>query len=64
MLLPCSRGEHRGSMKSGLNFLVAARQCEIGELEQLALTSELVQLFVSRAGRGFGADGWCCGRGS
>ncbi|MES2414899.1 MAG: nitrate- and nitrite sensing domain-containing protein [Pseudomonadota bacterium] len=29
-------------MKSGLNFLVAARQCEIGELEQLALTSELV----------------------
>ncbi len=29
-------------MKSGLSFLVAARQCEIGELEQLALTSELV----------------------
>jgi len=29
-------------MKSALNFLVAARQCEIGELEQLALTSELV----------------------
>ena len=29
-------------MKSGLNFLVAARQCEIAELEQLALTSELV----------------------
>ncbi|MES2401041.1 MAG: nitrate- and nitrite sensing domain-containing protein [Pseudomonadota bacterium] len=29
-------------MKSGLNFLVAARQCEIGDLEQLALTSELV----------------------
>lgn len=42
MLLPCSKGEHRGSMKSGLNFLVAACQCEIGELEQLALTSELV----------------------
>ena len=30
------------TMKSGLNFLVAARQCEIGELETLALTSELV----------------------
>ncbi|MBC7608050.1 MAG: nitrate- and nitrite sensing domain-containing protein [Polaromonas sp.] len=29
-------------MKSGLSFLVAARQCEITELEQLALTSELV----------------------
>ncbi len=29
-------------MKSGLSFLVAARQCEIAELEQLALTSELV----------------------
>lgn len=29
-------------MKSGLNFLVAARECEIGELEQLALTSQLV----------------------
>ena len=28
--------------KSGLSFLVAARQCEIAELEQLALTSELV----------------------
>ena len=28
--------------KSGLSFLVAARQCEITELEQLALTSELV----------------------
>lgn len=28
--------------KSGLNFLVAARECEIGELEQLALTSEMV----------------------
>jgi hypothetical protein len=33
-------------MKSGLNFLVAARQCEIGELEQLALTSELVSLIA------------------
>ncbi|MCJ0762508.1 nitrate regulatory protein [Variovorax terrae] len=31
-------------MKSGLSFLVAARQCEIGELEQLALTSELVSV--------------------
>ena len=31
-------------MKSGLSFLVAARQCEIAELEQLALTSELVGL--------------------
>ncbi|MEK9952151.1 MAG: nitrate- and nitrite sensing domain-containing protein [Curvibacter sp.] len=29
-------------MNSGLNFLVAARQCEISELETLALTSELV----------------------
>ena len=29
-------------MKSGLSFLVAARQCEIGDLEQLAQTSELV----------------------
>lgn len=29
-------------MKSGLNFLLAARQCEIAELEQLARTSELV----------------------
>lgn len=28
-------------MKSALSFLVAARQCEIAELEQLALTSEL-----------------------
>ena len=28
-------------MTSGLGFLVAARQCEIGELEQLARTSEL-----------------------
>jgi len=31
-------------MKSALSFLVAARECEIGELEQLALTSELVGL--------------------
>ena len=31
-------------MKSGLNFLVAARHCEISELEQLARTSELVAL--------------------
>ena len=30
-------------MKSGLNFLVAARRCEILELEQLLLTSELVR---------------------
>ncbi|QHJ01159.1 ANTAR domain-containing protein [Xylophilus rhododendri] len=30
-------------MKSGLNFLVAARRCEIRELEQLLLTSELVR---------------------
>jgi len=36
----------RGStaMKSALSFLVAARECEIGELEQLAVTSELVSL--------------------
>ncbi|HSH90121.1 MAG TPA: nitrate- and nitrite sensing domain-containing protein, partial [Ramlibacter sp.] len=31
-------------MKSGLSFLLAARQCEIGELERLALTSDLVSL--------------------
>ena len=30
-------------MTSGLSFLIAARQCEIRELEQLMLTSELVQ---------------------
>lgn len=29
-------------MKSGLSFLIAARQCEIAELEQLGQTSELV----------------------
>lgn len=29
-------------MKSGLHFLIAARQCEIDELDQLARTSELV----------------------
>ncbi len=29
-------------MKSGLNFLVAAKRCEIAELQQLALTSALV----------------------
>src|SRR6478735_9364155 len=29
-------------MKSGLSFLVAARRCEIDELDQLARTSELV----------------------
>ena len=29
-------------MKSGLNFLLAARRCEIAELEQLAQTGELV----------------------
>jgi hypothetical protein len=31
-------------MKSGLSFLIAARQCEIDELDQLARTSELVGL--------------------
>ena len=31
-------------MKSGLSFLLAARQCEIGELERLSRTSELVSL--------------------
>ena len=31
-------------MKSGLSFLLAARQCEISELERLAKTSELVNL--------------------
>lgn len=34
-------------MKSGLSFLIAARQCEIIELEQLARTGELVGL-ISR----------------
>src|SRR6478735_1969532 len=29
-------------MKSGLSYLVAARRCEIDELDQLARTSELV----------------------
>src|SRR6266542_3526925 len=29
-------------MKSGLSFLVAARQCEIAELEQLARSSDVV----------------------
>jgi hypothetical protein len=32
------------SLKSGLNFLVAAKRCEIAELQQLALTSALVNL--------------------
>lgn len=31
-------------MKSGLNFLVAAKRCEIAELQQLALTSVLVNV--------------------
>lgn len=31
-------------MKSGLNFLVAAKRCEITELQQLALTSALVNV--------------------
>jgi hypothetical protein len=31
-------------MKSGLSFLIAARRCEIDELDQLARTSELVGL--------------------
>lgn len=34
--------DNRAVMNSALNFLVAARQCEISELETLALTSELV----------------------
>ncbi|MEX1167161.1 MAG: nitrate- and nitrite sensing domain-containing protein, partial [Hydrogenophaga sp.] len=29
-------------MPSGLHFLIAAKRCEIAELQQLALTSELV----------------------
>jgi hypothetical protein len=33
-------------MNSGLSFLLAARQCEIRELEQLAGTSELVSLLA------------------
>lgn len=31
-------------MKSALSFFIAARACEIGELEQLALTSQLVEV--------------------
>lgn len=31
-------------MKSALSFFIAARECEIGELEQLALTSQLVEV--------------------
>lgn len=31
-------------MKTGLNFLVAAKRCEIAELQQLALTSALVNV--------------------
>ena len=31
-------------MKSGLNFLVAAKRCEIAELQELALTSALVNV--------------------
>ncbi|MGE0498277.1 MAG: nitrate- and nitrite sensing domain-containing protein [Ramlibacter sp.] len=31
-------------MKSGLNFLIAAKRCEIAELQQLALTSALVNV--------------------
>ncbi len=31
-------------MKSGLNFLLAAKRCEIAELQQLALTSALVNV--------------------
>jgi hypothetical protein len=33
-------------MKSGLRFLIAARKCEIDELDQLARTSELVGLIA------------------
>ncbi len=33
-------------MKSGLRFLIAARRCEIDELDQLARTSELVGLIA------------------
>ncbi|MFT3720059.1 nitrate- and nitrite sensing domain-containing protein [Pseudorhodoferax sp.] len=33
-------------MKSDLHFLIAARECEIGELEQLALGGELVRLIA------------------
>ena len=32
---------HAPTMKSGLSFLIAARRCEIDELDQLARTSEL-----------------------
>jgi hypothetical protein len=35
---------HAPTMKSGLSFLIAARRCEIDELDQLARTSELVGL--------------------
>ncbi len=35
---------HAPTMKSGLSFLIAARRCEIDELDQLARTSDLVGL--------------------
>ena len=34
----------QAEMRSGLSFLLAARQCEIGELERLAQTGELVNV--------------------
>lgn len=34
--------QHADLMKSGLSFLLASRRCEIGELEALARTSDLV----------------------
>lgn len=35
---------HNAAMKSGLSFLIAAKRCEIAELQQLALTSALVNV--------------------
>ncbi len=39
---PCTAPQAPPTMKSGLSFLIAARRCEIDELDQLARTSELV----------------------
>src|SRR5450830_33980 len=39
---PCPLPPRLPTMKSGLSFLIAARRCEIDELDQLARTSDLV----------------------
>lgn len=44
MLRDGDAANHHLLMTSGLNFLVAAKRCEIAELQQLALTSALVNV--------------------